>query len=208
MKRIYLSPSTQENNQGVGNYKTEEMRCGEICNIVESVLKNYDVAIKRNKPSMSLSAVVKDSNSFKPDYHVAIHTNAFNKKARGCEAFCYTKTSLGSKGFKMATAIFKKVADITPSEDRGVKEGKDFYGAGKDMYEMANTSAPAALIEIIFHDNLEDVEWFLSHKSEIGNAIAEAIIEVMELQKKSVKRAVKIEKDYSWVKIKLTIEER
>jgi N-acetylmuramoyl-L-alanine amidase len=205
MAKIYISPSTQEKNIGVANYKTEEMRCNMIADQVIDNLQSYDITIRRNKPSMSLSAVVKDSNSFKPDFHLAIHTNAYNSKSRGCEVFCHNKKS---KGYNLALAVYKNISQITPSADRGVKEGENFYGPGKDMYELAHTVAPAALAEIIFHDNLEDVEWFLSHMKEIANAISQAIIKVMALKTKKVKRSISFTKKYSWIEVKLSIKER
>ena len=74
-KIVYLSPSTQENNKGVGSYGTEEKRMNEISDVVEKVLKAHGIKVYRNKPSMSLSQVVMDSNSKKPDIHFAIHSN-------------------------------------------------------------------------------------------------------------------------------------
>jgi N-acetylmuramoyl-L-alanine amidase len=202
--KIYLSPSTQEHNKGVGNYKTEEYRCNLICDRVEKLLKNYNVTIKRNKPTMSLGQVVKDSNNNKPDYHVAIHTNAYKGSSRGCEVFCHNKRS---KGYTMAKALYKNISALTPTADRGVKEGENFYGPGKDMYELANTTAPAALIEIIFHDNISDVEWFLSHQDEIAKALVKAIVDVMKLKKKKTKRKISFSKTYSWIKVKFSVEE-
>ena len=35
---VYLSPSVQENNIGIGNYGTEEKRMNEIADIVEDKL--------------------------------------------------------------------------------------------------------------------------------------------------------------------------
>ena len=113
-KSVYLSPSTQEKNIGVDGYKSEEFRMNQITDIVEKILKQHNVIIYRNKPNMTLSSVVRDSNSKKPDVHVAIHSNASNKISRGCEIFCYKKLPT-SRGFNLAKELYKNISKITPT---------------------------------------------------------------------------------------------
>lgn len=170
---VYLSPSTQENNEGYGNFGTEEERMNQVCDVVEKILKDHKVIIFRNKPSMSLKQVVADSNTCKPTIHFAIHSNAYNKKSRGCEVFCY---KFKSDGHKLAIYVYNQVSTITPSSDRGVKQGFNFYGEGKHMYEVAATTAPAALVEIAFHDNKEDAEWIIKNIELIGTRISIGIL--------------------------------
>ena len=71
MKRIYLSPSAQENNVGAGSYGTEEQRMNQLCDLVEKKLKGR-YQIYRNRPEMSLQQIVADSNAKKPDIHLAL----------------------------------------------------------------------------------------------------------------------------------------
>lgn len=35
MVKVYISPSSQEDNRGVGNYGTEEVRMNQIADVVE-----------------------------------------------------------------------------------------------------------------------------------------------------------------------------
>lgn len=172
-KKIYLSPSTQENNIGAGSYGTEEKRCNQIADVVEFILESHGVLVYRNKPTMTLTQLVNDSNSKNADIHFAIHTNALNQKARGCEVFCHRK---GGEGEKLAKAVYSFVSGITPTTDRGVKEGYNFYGKGKHMYEPCYTKIPAALIEIDFHDNPESAKWIIENIEKIGAAIAKGIL--------------------------------
>lgn len=179
-KSIYLSPSTQEKNVGAGDYGTEEYRANQICDITEKELIRHGVKTYRNKPSMTLSKVVADSNKKNADVHFAIHTNAYNKKSRGCEIFCYEK-GIGSEGEKLANAVYLQLAPITPTADRGVKQGKDFYGKGKSMYELENTKMPASLIEIAFHDNPSDAQWIINNIEKIGVEIAKGILKYFKI---------------------------
>lgn len=191
-KSVYLSPSTQEHNIGAGSYGTEEKRCNQITDIIAPILIRHSIKVYRNKPSMSLTQVVADSNSKKPGIHFAVHTNAFNKKARGCEIFCHR---YGGEGEKLARAVYKRVSALTPTGDRGVKEGYNFYN-GKPMYETCYTTAPAALIEIAFHDNLEDAKWIIANIETIGIAIAKGILAYFGVKYQEYEQAEKPKQYY------------
>ncbi len=127
---------------------------------------------------MTLKEIVADSNNRKPDIHFAIHSNAGGQsaagKARGSEVYCYR---FGGEGDKLAKAIYARLAPITPSSDRGVKESHSHFGPGKPLYETAYTTAPAALVEIAFHDNAEDAKWIISNIRMIGIELARGILD-------------------------------
>jgi N-acetylmuramoyl-L-alanine amidase len=129
---------------------------------------------------MTLKEVVADSNKEPHALHVAIHTNAMggtsSGKARGCEVFVHTKTS---PAMPFALNLYKRVAEITPTADRGIKEGIHHLAGGKPLYELAYTNAPACLIEIAFHDNEADVLWLHGHKDDIASAIAASILDFL-----------------------------
>ncbi len=50
------------------------------------------------------------------------------------------------------------------------------FGPGKPLYELAKTTAPAALVEIAFHDNPEDAKWILANIEPIGIALTKGIL--------------------------------
>ncbi|MHB1453391.1 MAG: N-acetylmuramoyl-L-alanine amidase [Saccharofermentanales bacterium] len=177
-KSVYLSPSTQEGNIGKGAYGTEEKRMNQICDVTQKVLEAHGVKTYRNKPTMTLKQLVADSNNNNPTIHFAIHSNAagsaYAGKARGAEVYCH---KFGGEGEKLARAVYGKVAPLTPTTDRGVKEGCNHFGVGKPLYELAYTTAPAALIEIAFHDNADDAAWIIQNIEVIGTAIAKGILQ-------------------------------
>jgi N-acetylmuramoyl-L-alanine amidase len=171
-KSVYLSPSTQENNVGAGNYGTEEFRMNAIADVTERELKCHGITVHRNNPNMTLQQVVADSNAEEVSIHFAIHSNAGG--GRGCEVYC---NKFGGNGEKLARIIYNKISPLTPTSDRGVHEGYNFYGAGKHMYELAYTNAPASLIEIAYHDNIDDANWIINNIENIGIALAKGILE-------------------------------
>ena len=179
-KSIYLSPSTQKNNIGVGNYGTEEERMNQVADVTESVLRQHGIKVYRNKPEMTLAQLVTDSNSKKPDIHFAIHSNAgASGKVRGCEVYCHR---FGGNGEKLARAIYAVLEPLTSSGDRGVKEGHSHFGQGKPLYELAKTTAPAVLVEVAFHDNKEDAEWIVNNLEAIGTALANGVLDYYGIQ--------------------------
>ncbi|NLB54940.1 MAG: N-acetylmuramoyl-L-alanine amidase, partial [Lentisphaerae bacterium] len=172
-KTVYLSPSMQEENIGVGDYGTEEKRMNAVCDVVQNVLQKHGVTTYRNRTDMTLREIVSDSNSKKPDIHLAIHSNAGGSsnagRARGAEVYCYR---FGGEGERLARAVYDRISAITPSSDRGVKESHSHFGPGRPLYETAKTIAPAALVEIAFHDNLEDAAWIINNTKLIGTELA------------------------------------
>jgi N-acetylmuramoyl-L-alanine amidase len=170
-KSVYLSPSTQENNVGVGNYGTEEQVMNRVSDVVEGVLNRHDIKVYRNKPSMTLREVVADSNAKRPTIHFAIHSNSGG--GSGCEVFCWKK---GETGEDLANMVYNYLSALTPMKDRGVQQGYDYYGKGVHMYEVTYTNAPAALVEVAFHDNSVDANWILNNIRPIGETMAKALI--------------------------------
>jgi len=179
----YLSPSTQESNIGAGNYGTEEKRMNQITDITEKILKQHGIIVYRNNPTWNLHQVCEDSNNKKSNIHFAIHSNANDGKCRGCEIYCH---KLGGEGERLAKSVYKYIAPITPTEDRGIKQGYNFYGIGKHMYELCNTNAWASLIEIAFHDNKDDAAWIVNNIEYIGIAIARGILDYFGVAYKNV----------------------
>ena len=120
IKSVYLSPSTQENNIGFGDYGTEEERMNQVCDVVMGELLRHDITVFRNRPDMALTQVVADSNRKDPTIHFAIHSNANAGKARGCEVFCHR---YGGEGERLARLAYAELEPLTPTKDRVLKKG-------------------------------------------------------------------------------------
>lgn len=163
MAKVYISPSKQEANIGVGNYGTEEMRMNEIADVVCECLTASGVTWYRNNPSWSSSQIVADSNSKNVDLHVALHSNAGGGK--GTEVLV---NSLKSKAYEFAKLWYDIIAKMTPSNDRGIK-------VNPSIMELNKTKAPAALMEYAFHDDKEDAVFIISNIRNLGIGTAQAI---------------------------------
>lgn len=181
IKKVYLSPSIQSGNIGAGDYGTEKERMNQLAKIIKDDLERHNINVRLNDNWFStLYGIVADSNIYNPDFHVSLHSNAYDKKTRGCEVFCWEKGN-HSKGEKLANNIYLKLAAITPTNDRGVKNAKNFYGEGKHIYEVFQTSSPAALIEVDFHDNPAGAKWIIENIEKIAITISKGIIKTFDI---------------------------
>lgn len=168
--RVYISPSTQENNISINPlYGTEEKVMHLIADEVVSMLEEQGITVFKGRESQTLTEMVAESNNLKIDCHIAIHSNAMGTgsegKARGCEVLIY-KGSI--KGRQLAEPIYKELSALTPTTDRGVKETTT-------LYEPRQTKAPACIVEVAFHDNLLDAEWILANIKPIAEGIAKGV---------------------------------
>lgn len=167
MASIFLDASNQKENIGVGSYGNEGDRMNYLADRVNYFIDQGrgNITTYRNNINMSLSQTVTYANDSKADVYLALHTNAGGGK--GTEIYYYPGSSDGKR---FAEIIYNKVAPITISEDRGIKTNNTYY-------VIRNTVMPAALIETMFHDNLTDVNDYLSKIDIIAKEIAKGIYE-------------------------------
>jgi N-acetylmuramoyl-L-alanine amidase len=162
---IYVSPSVQDWNKGVDGYGTEEKRMNELADYVVPLLQHNGFTVYRNKPSMSLNEVVKDSNKHAGTngIHLALHSNAGG--GSGAEIYYYSGSYAGQK---LAEDIYNEVSKLTPFKDRGVKHNTSFL-------ELNGTKGIAVLLESVFHDHKEDVKWIKANMEPLAKAIVKGV---------------------------------
>lgn len=168
MFKVYLSPSTQENNFGVSDYGTEEARMNAAADVTAKELtRTGQFIIYRNRPTMALNEVIKDSDNIKPNIHVAIHSNAFNSKGRGVLGLYWSGGGIASDSYKLTKAVHDEVLNIS-GIDNGMR-------AGTGLAETDRVKATSTIIEVGFHDNADDAQWIKDNVKNIGIAIAKGI---------------------------------
>lgn len=165
-KKIYISPSSQEENKyAVGN-TNEAVQCRKIATVLVEALKRcgFDAMtnVLRNK---NMYDRVRESNAWGADAHIPIHTNAFNGKVAGFRGF-YFKTT--SEGYKLVSAIEDAVAPITPGTSDGLS-------AQPGLYEVKASNAPCAYLELGFHDNPVEAQYIIDHTEDLAEAICKGI---------------------------------
>ena len=161
---MYLSPSCQDKNTGCDGYN-EEVMMNKLTDIVEGLLKVNGIETNRNDPGDTLSYVVQKANAYKPDLHVALHSNAFNQKARGLEVWH------NGAGERAAIIVYGYLNQIVPRLNRGLKNG--------NLYETNMTKHPTILIEYDFHDTKEGAAFIRGNLNALAEATVKGICEYL-----------------------------
>ena len=171
MPIIYLSPSTQEFNSYV-NGGTEEEWMNLLADKMVPLLDASGIRHARNTPDMTAASSIAASNAGNYDLHLALHSNAAagNQagKARGSIVFYYPGSADGQRA---ANLLADGLKTVYPNPNLVRTEATTTLG------EVARVKAPAVLIELAFHDNVEDATWIKSNLDEIARVLVLALTE-------------------------------
>lgn len=171
MPIIYLSPSTQDWNYYV-NGGTEEEWMNLLADKMVPMLDASGIRYSRNTPDMTAASSIAASNAGNYDLHLALHSNAAAGdqagKARGSIVFYYPSSADGKRA---AELIADGLKTIYPDPNKVRTEATTTLG------EVARVRAPAVLIELAFHDNVEDANWIKANLDNAARVIVLALTE-------------------------------
>ena len=164
----YLSPSNQGANMGINGYGSERDQMYQLVLEITPHLDRAGVSFVVPEKTVSLSERVRQSNAIGACFHLALHSNAGGSgKAFGPVGLYYSDSGKAFCG-RLVNALL----------DLGQKTNRSYHTRQeKSLYELRKTRAPAALLEVDFHDSPEGVEFITTHRSAIAEAIARCIIE-------------------------------
>lgn len=175
MPFIYLSPSTQEFNPYIttGN---EEYWMNQLADRMEPYLLASGINFTRNNPSGTAATSIRQSNMGNYDFHLALHSNAAGGdlagKLRGIDAYYYP----GSEdGLRMAQLQVDNLKPIYPLPERVQTRSSTAIG------EVRQPNAPSVLLELGYHDNLEDANWIQDNLDEIAIAVVKGVTDYFNL---------------------------
>ena len=169
MPRVYLSPSLQEYNLYV-NGGTEEEITNLIADAMEPYLLASGIEFTRNRPEMSLGEAIAASNAGNYDLHFAIHSNAAPEslagKLQGVDTYYFYNSPYGKE---MADIVTENMKQVYPDGEKVQSV------ATATLRELRRTNAPAVLVEVGYHDNIEDAQWIKENIDQIAKALAKSI---------------------------------
>ena len=157
--KIYLSPSSQsDNNYSYGNW-TEAQVCRKIAEYAKSALERNGFSVKLAKEGLNIQQRIAESNDWGTDVHQPIHTNAGG--GDGTLVMCYT----GCANDKYVKNVYTSVSALTPTKDDGIR-------VNTGIAEITGTVAMCPYLEVEFHDNSTTAKWIVNNMRKIGEAIA------------------------------------
>jgi N-acetylmuramoyl-L-alanine amidase len=163
-KKIFLSPSCQNDNVYAYGNTTEMEQCRRISAACAVALKRCGFEVKDGNYG-DMYDRVDESNAWGADLHIPIHTNAFNGEVTGTRIFCWNNQG---DGYNAAQAIFKELAPVTPGTSENVRPDPT-------LYEVERTYASCAYIEVDFHDVTNIAKWIIDNVELIGETIAKGV---------------------------------
>ena len=171
MPRVYLSPSLQEFNPFINGGSEEEIM-NLIADAMEPYLNASGIEFVRNSPEMTLGEAIAQSNNSNIDFHLAIHSNAAPESIAGTRqgpVVYYFSSS--QPGREMANLIAENFADIYPNPSLIQ------IMPTVTLRELRRTNAPSALVEVAYHDNLEDANWIKNNIQSIARELSRSLAE-------------------------------
>lgn len=145
--------------------------------------KGHSVVVYDN-PSLSNNAEIRQaytrSNAIGPDAFVSIHNNAqggskwesLGGSASGTVGLYHAKSA---RNKILAKALADKVNAYRKATYGPNNRAGTLMESSVGVLSNAKASIPAALVEVGFYDNLDDLFWMVTHLDGIGKALAEAI---------------------------------
>ena len=170
MPIIYLSPSTQEFNPYAGG-GNEEYYMNLIADAMEPYLIASGIQFERNTPDMTAASSIAASNSGNFELHLALHSNATASGAggtRGSEVY-YNPDNYKSKLF--ADIAANNLQMIYPLSEKVKTVPTTTLG------EVVKVKAPGVLIELAYHDNIDDANWIRQNIQPIAENIVLSLTE-------------------------------
>lgn len=165
-KKIYLSPSNQNDNQYAAGDTNEMIQCNKIAAAAEKALKRCGFSVKKAPQGQSMYVSVKESNSWGADMHLPIHTNAFDGKTTGGTLVMLYHSD--GENYRAGKVILNQVGPLTPGKDYAIR-------TNTGLYELSSTSAIAVYTEVEFHDTAQGALFIINNTKKIGEAITKGV---------------------------------
>ncbi len=169
MPNLFLSPSTQDGNLYVTG-GSEEYYMNLVADAMEPYLIASGIAFTRNDPSGTVTNSINQSNAGNYDLHLALHSNAAGAanagNVRGTDVYYAEGSDNGQRAAFIIADNFKEIYPI-PDRVRAL--------ATTRLAEVTRTTAPAVLVEIAYHDNLEDANWITRNIEPIARNLSESV---------------------------------
>lgn len=169
MPSLFLSPSTQDQNPYVIG-GSEEYYMNLVADAMEPYLRANGIAFTRNNPAGTVTDSINQSNSGTYDLHLALHSNAAGPansgQVRGTDVYYAQGSNNGQRAAFIIADNFKEIYPL-PDKVRALSTTR--------LAEVTRTNAPAVLVEIAYHDNVQDANWIAENIEPIARNLSESV---------------------------------
>ena len=176
--KLYISPSDQNRNIGVGSYGSEEQRMNALADALERELFANEIPYIRGGRTMEIEDRMTESDNLGCTHYLALHSDAGG--GHGPTAFFYSDA-----GCKFADAIMSEVLKIVPDNNRAQNVRQN-----KNLMETRGQKAIAVLLETGFHDCPKEAAYIAEHPDEYAAAICKGICKYLGKAHKKPERKI------------------
>lgn len=165
-KKIFISPSNQNNNLYAWGNTNEAEQCGKIGKAVKSSLERCGFTCRLEQYD-TMQNRVKNSDAWGADMHLAIHTNAsVNHTAGGTQIFFFAYNGYGNVA---SQKVYDELKGFTPGSNAEVCRR---YA---ELYEVNKPKATSVYCEVEFHDVPQYAKWICENTDLIAECICRGI---------------------------------
>ena len=166
MPAVYLSPSTQDYNPYlIGG--SEKYYMNLLADAMEPYLSSSGISYGRSAPNGNAAAAVARGNRGNYRLYLALHSNAapeiYECTLRGPDAYYYPTSAQGKRA---AEIIANGLREIYPEPELVNTR------SSTELLELRRSKAPAAYLELAYHDIEQDARWIADNI----DAIAENLV--------------------------------
>ena len=166
MPDVYLSPSTQDYNPYIIG-GSEKYYMNLLADAMEPYLSSSRISYGRNDPNGNAAAAVARGNRGNYRLYLALHSNAapeiYEGMLRGPDVYYYPTSAQGKRA---AEIIANGLREIYPEPELVNTR------SSTELLELRRSKAPAAYLELAYHDNEQDARWIADNI----DAIAENLV--------------------------------
>jgi len=173
----------------VGNGLTEKDVNLEIALLTKQILENNDIEVTITREGDSydkkLYQAAEIINNESPVLVVSIHTNSGVSAASGTEA-CYTAgKNTDEQSKRLAQLLTDSISTSLSVKNRGIypENSESVCGRGRGRLYIHEMNAPSTIIETGFLSNPTEAELLKNNKNEYAQAIAQAILNYLGIQR-------------------------
>lgn len=173
MPDVFLSPSTQEYNPYIIG-GSERYYMNRLADAMEPLLASSGISYGRNNPNLDAAAAVATANRGNYRLYVALHSNAapeiYEGLLRGPDIYYYPTSVQGRR----AAEIFANgLREIYPEPELvNVR-------SSSELLELRRSRAPAAYLELAYHDNEQDARWIADNIDTIAENLVISIADFL-----------------------------
>lgn len=176
MPDVYLSPSTQGYNPYIIG-ESEKYYMNLLADAMEPYLSSSGISYGRNDPNGNAAAAVARGNRGNYRLYLALHSNAapeiYEGMLRGPDVYYYPTSAQGKRA---AEIIANGLREIYPEPELVNTR------SSTELLELRRSKAPAAYLELAYHDNEQDARWIADNIDAIAENLVISIADFLGVQ--------------------------